>query len=145
MTQEEILALAKELVHDEEFSEKLAQVCSRQFRENTKGAKDKIAGRVKTKLEEKFALYRRQRELEIEEELDTWFNSHMKRQIEKSKAGIIERLSTQVERWLDNRLDSRLDSSFHTATKAVVESLIREKFADVRLSFTVGDLFRERY
>ena len=124
--------LAEALMQNEHFANKVAGRIAHDTKINT--------GEFKTAIEHGLAALRRDREKEVRDELDAWFFGHIKRQLEKQKATMIERLEKETAAWLE----TKLDSSFKDAGRAVIEQLIREKFAHVELSFTIDDLFSGR-
>ena len=141
MTDIDYSKLVDELLSRDTFREQVVQQVSRQFREDTKKSRDHIAGQIKTELEQHYAQYKRDRQKEIRDDLDAWFFGHMKRQIEKNKTDMLDRLNKEVERWMNEKLET----SFKDAGRYVVEQLIRDKFSDVQMTFTIGDLFKGRY
>jgi hypothetical protein len=124
--------LAEALMQSESFANKVAGRIAHDTKINT--------GAFKTAVEQSLGDWRRDREKETKEEMDGWFFGHIKRQIEKQKANLIEKLERETQTWLD----TKLDSSFKDAGRAVIERLIRDKFADVRMSFSISDLFGDR-
>lgn len=124
--------LAEAVLRNESFANRAAGLVAKNAKANE--------GTVKSQLEQYCSEWRKQREQEVRNELDEWFFGHVKRQIEKNKIGFMERLNTEVTNWLS----SKLDTSFKDAGRTVIERLIRDKFSDVKMTFTIGDLFGDR-
>lgn len=124
--------LAEALMQNEQFANRVAGRIAHDTKINT--------GQFKTAIESALGDWRREREKESRNDLDSWFFGHVKRQIEKNKANLLDRLERETQAWLE----TKLDSSFKDAGRAVIERLIRDKFANVSLSFTIGDLFGDR-
>ena len=124
--------LAEALLRNESFAFKVAGYAARSMKIND--------GETKNKLEKFCADWRHKHETIVKNDLDVWFEGHIKHQMERQKERLVERVAEAVDSWLTHRLQ---DSAEHS-TKEAIEQLIRDKFAGVEMTFTIGDLFGDR-
>lgn len=137
LNEKELAFLSDEILKNDKVVEKIAQYCARNLKRDTEKTRKSVVGRIKSELERFAADQKREHENAISTELRVWAEEHLRRTIEASKPQIIQKLKVQVSNWLESNIEQR----FRYVAKQVADDLIKEKFADTKLTFSIRDLF----